>query len=154
MGDITVGNVLVVLLRHIQSPGAIPPLPRGFHPSLSPAGSWLERWEVLLSPLAIGFCPWFFLCTAAVPADLGPSFRSIPGKGLQAPSGVAMPLWCCLYVFPACLLTLAVLGYSFPWEGLCPPWALPESSAPTGDLKHRLRVQPSAGLGVMVRAGG
>lgn len=64
------------------------------------------------------------------------------------------PLWCCLYVFHACLLTLAVLGHSFPWEGLCPPWALPESSAPTGGLKHHLRVQPSAGLGVVVRAGG
>lgn len=48
----------------------------------------------------------------------------------------------------------AVLGHSFPWEGLCPVWALPESSAPAGDLKHCLRVQPCTGLGVMGQTGG
>lgn len=43
MSDITVGNVLVVLLRHIQSPGAIPPLPEG-SPKLVPC--WILAREV------------------------------------------------------------------------------------------------------------
>lgn len=60
--------------------------------------------------------PWFFLHSCCSSR----SFRASQAKkDLQAPSGVAMPL-CCLYVFPACLFTLAVLvwmlclGTAFP----------------------------------------
>lgn len=59
----------------------------------------------------------------------------------------------CLSFHPLCAGPGAVLDHSFPWEGLCPPWALPEISPPAGDLKHHLRMQPSTGLGVMVQAG-
>lgn len=89
----------------------------------------------------------------------------LPFRASQAKTCRHLLVWpCpsrCLYVFPACLFTLAVvvwmlcLATAFPGrEGLCPLWALPGSSAPAGDLKHRLRVQLSTGLGVVVQASG
>lgn len=133
------------MLRHVWSAGASPPRA---HPNLSRAGFWPERWEGLLSPLVIGCCPWFFLhrwCYSRSGAFLLDHAR-------QRSAGT---FWCghaplvllvrvpCLSFHPHWAGLGALLSHSFPWEGLCPPWALPESSAPAGDLKRRLRVQPS-----------
>lgn len=48
----------------------------------------------------------------------------------------------------------AALVHGFAWEGLHPPWALPDRSARGGHPKYPFKGQHSTRLGAMIQGGG